>query len=569
MKKIQFLLLFLFFSTSILFAQQKKYISYTVKEGETLKSIANEYNLSKRDLKKLNPGVDTKPEPNTIIIVPNKNFGQPVVEIIEVDDDLYTVQPKETLYGISKKFGITIDELKTANTKLENGVKIGMKLVIPGQNIPTEVKDSINYVLHTVIKDDTVYNLTKRYQVTSEKLLKLNPKLSEGLKLGMLLIIKPIEVPREEVEEEINVFKEELNFNKELKVVLMLPYQLNKLTDSIRDISFGKSNSLLNIATDFHLGTQMAIDSLRRKGLKIRVEYFDTERSEYKLQLIVNKNDFNATDVVIGPLYFESAHWISKRIKAPVVAPVFSNKQAELSADNLIQSSPNMDVYEERLLDYMDEIYEGENIVVINDENPENQTKLWRIVNKLKTFDSVQNIVVVKPEKGFINIEKFKTKLNLAVKNWVLIISDDNITTAAAINNLKTYVEDIDISLFALNKGSNFDNIDNSFLGKLNFVFPTSEFIDINDFKVQQFYKKYKSKNFALPSKYAIRGFDVTFDALIRVASAENLDEGLKLGKSNRIASMFDYNKKMVGSFENRGVFLIQYTKDLNTIILE
>ncbi|PCH53413.1 MAG: hypothetical protein COC22_02800 [Flavobacteriaceae bacterium] len=564
MKKIPLLILFLFLSTAITFAQQKKYISYKVKKGETLKSIAKEYNLSKRDLKRLNPGVNKKPDPNTSIIVPNKNFGKPVVEINNVAEELYTVQPKETLYGISKKFGITIDELKAVNSELKNGVKIGMKLEIPKPSI-VQTKDSIRYVIHTVIKDDTVYNLTKRYGVSKEILLNLNPILRDGLKLGMLLKIKPIEI----IEESIRNFKEELNYDKILKIVLMLPYQLNQLADSTRNDDFKKNNSLLNITTDFHLGAQMAIDSLRSRGLKIKVTYFDTENSEYKLQYIIHKNDFSTTDVVIGPLFFDKAHWVAKHIKAPVVAPLFSNKQAELSAANLVQSSPNLEVYENKLITYMEETYHGENIVVINDDKPKNKSKLWRIVTKLKAFDSIQNITTVTPKDGFIDSELFLTKFDTLAKNWVFIISDDRITTAAAVNNLKTYAQDVNIHLFALNKGSNFDNIDNIFLGKLNFVFPTSEFMDINDFEVQQFYEKYKSKNFAYPSKYAIRGFDVTYDAIIRIASAKNLDEGLKLGKSYRISSIFDYNKKLFGNFENRGVYLIQYTKDLNTIVLE
>lgn len=564
MKKIKFLLLFLFFSTAIVFAQQKKYVSYSVKKGETLKSIAKEYNLSRKDLRKLNPGISKRPSPNTVIIVPNKNFGKVVEQVKNNDDEnFYLVQPKETLFGISRKFGITIEELKLANSELENGVKIGMKLIIPKPSI-TQVKDSINYVLHTVVKDDTFYNLSKRYEVTEESLLMLNPILNEGLKLGMLLKIKPLEIVEEE-----NNFIEAINYNKELNVVLMLPYQLNKLTDSIRDESFGKSNSLLNITTDFHLGAQMAIDSLKQKGLTINVSYFDTERSDYKLQYLVNKNDFGKIDVVIGPLFFDKAHWVSKRIKAPIVAPLFSKNQEELSSANLIQSSPNLEVYENKLLEYMEEAYNGENIVVINDEKLENKSKLWRIVNKLKAFDSIQNITTVTPKDGFIDSEIFITKFDTLAKNWVFIISDDNITTAAAINNLKTYVEDVDIRLFALNKGRNFDNINNSFLGKLNFVFSASEFMKNEDVSVKRFYDKYKSKNYALPTKYAIRGFDVTYDTLIRIASSESIEDGLKGGKSSRISSIFNYDKKLFGSFENTGIFLIQYTKDLEAIILE
>lgn len=561
MKKIKLLLLFLFLSTALIFAQQKKYVSYTVKKGETIKSIAKVYHISKRDLLKLNPGVSKKPRPNTVIIVPNKNYGKDIVEIKKVEDNLYTVKPKETLFGISRKFGITIEELKVANPtlKAKEDVKIGMKLVIP-KPTSTQAKDSVNYVLHSVVLDDTIFNLTRRYEVTEESLLNLNPILKEGLKLGMLLKIKPIEIIEEDA-----VFVEEPNLNKVLNVVLMLPYQLNKLTDSNRDKSFEKSTSLLNIATDFHLGAQIAIDSLRQKGLTINVSYFDTEKSNYKLQHLVNKNNFREVDVVIGPLFYEKAHWLSKHIKTPVVAPLFSKKQGEMSSGNLIQSSPNLEMYENKLLTYMEEIYKGETIVVVNDEKPENQSKLWRIVNKLKAFDSIQNVTVIKSKDGFIASEIFTKKMDTLAKNWIFLISNDKITTAATVNNLKTYVEDVDVRLFALNKGKNFDNVNNSFLGKLNFVFPTSEFLNINDIKVKRFYKKYKSKNYALPTKYAIRGFDVTYDTLIRIASAENIGDG----KSLRIASVFDYEKKMFGSFKNIGVFLIQYTKDLDTIIIE
>jgi len=381
----------------------------------------------------------------------------------------------------------------------------------------------------------------------------------------MLLKIKPVD----STEDKIVSFTEKINFDKELNVVLMLPYQLNKLVDSTIIDNFKKTTSLLNITTDFHLGATMAIDSLRQKGLTINVKYLDTENSKFKLQYIVNKNDFSSTDVIIGPLFFDKAHWVSKRVKAPVVAPLFSKKQDGISDGNLIKSSPNFALYEDRLLAYMKKTYKGENIIVVNDEKPNNQSKLWRIVNKIKTFDSIQNIAVVKPKDGFIDSENFIKELDTLAKNWVLIISDERVTTSAAVNNLKSFVEDVDIRLFALNKGKNFDNINNSFLGKLNFVFPTSEFMNIEDVNVQRFYEKYNSKNYALPTKYVLRGFDVTYDVLIRLASAKNLEAGLKGGQSVRLASIFDYDKKMFGSFENANVFLIQYTRDLNAIILE
>ena len=565
MKKNKFLLLLFLLFTAVVIAQQKKYVPYTVKKGETIKSIAKNYNVSTRDLLNLNPGVKRKPKAETVIIVPNKNFGKNDVVVRELDT--YLVQPKETLFGISRMFGVTIEELKTANPALKDGLKINMKLLIPKRSI-TQLKDSVDYFLHRVVKDDTSYNLSKRFEVSEPDLLRLNPALKEGLKLGMLLKIKPVEI--DELEEVTsNSFKEELDVNKEINVVLMLPYQINSFVDSTRIESFDRSNSLLNIATDFHLGASMAIDSLRRKGLRININYLDTENSKYKLQYLINKNDFSNVDVVIGPLYFENALWVSKHIKAPVISPVYSKNQESYSAGNIVKSSPSITVLENRLLTYMEEHYNGENIVVINDAKPENQSKLWRIVNKIKTFDSIQTISVLKPENGFIDTDIVKEKLDSLSSNWVFLISDETLTTAAAVNNLKGFAERIDIGLFALNKGRNFDKIDNIFLSKLNFIYPSSEFLNVDAVPIQIFYNAYKRKNHAFPSKYSIRGFDIMYDTMARMGTFNNLERGLKEGESSRLSATFNYKKKLFGSFENHGIYLIQYTEDLTPVLLE
>ena len=81
--------------------------------------------------------------------------------------------------------------VKDANPGLENGLKIGMHLIIPN-SMELNENDVDNFIMHTVVKDDTVYNLTKKYEVSQNDLFDLNPSLSEGLKLGMILKIKPI-----------------------------------------------------------------------------------------------------------------------------------------------------------------------------------------------------------------------------------------------------------------------------------------------------------------------------------------------------------------------------------------
>jgi len=572
----------------ITLAQQKKYVSYTVKNGETVKSIAKAYHITSKDLLQLNPDISKNLVPNTVIIVPNLNYGkQEVKQEVKVNNGnkkLYFVLPKDTLYGISKKFGITIEQLQAANPQIAEGLKPGMELVIPklGSTV-IKTNDTITYELHTVVKDDTMYNLSNRYQVSQSELTRLNPELSEGLKLGMTLKMKPIQNGKTEKlvsnenklgnEKNVTVkrgaFNENFNSSKEINLVVMLPYNLNKSSDSTKTDNFGKSNSLLNIVTDFHLGAMMAIDSLRNRGMNVKVKFLDSENSTQKLQSLVNKNNFNSVDVVIGDLYFDNALWLSKHIDAPVIAPFYSKNQATNSNNNLVKVAPEDELLQSELLRYLEKNYKGENIVVINDGKSDSQTKLWQIVNKLKTFKNVQNISVVKSEYGYISGGKISDKLTKTANNLVFLVSEEMVTTASAINSLKGLADNFTITLIALDKGKNFDSVDNNLLGQLNFMYPSIDYLDVDDPNVNYFYKNYQEKNFTIPSKYALKGFDITYDVIARIATMGTLEQGLKAGKSSRISTLFSYNRNLMGSFENHGVFIIQYNKLLTPTILE
>lgn len=631
MKRITLLLVFLFLFSAITIAQQKKYISYTVKYGENMRSIAKEYDISFKDLLRLNPDVSRNPNPNTIIIVPNKNYGKNVIEAGTSNDKFHDVKPKETLYGISKKYGVSSEELLAANPILKNGLKIGMKLVIPEsskidkeENINYEfhwvVKDdtlynlakryqitqaellrlnpslkhglkigmelvvpkisetspgyAANYEYHTVVKDDTLYNLSKRYHVSQSELFSLNPELTDGLKLGMLLKIRALhKVAGNEIDitKKMGDFNENFDFgsSKEINLVVMLPYHLNKSSESTIDENFGKNHSLINIATDFHLGAAIAIDSLRKKGLNIKVKFLDSENSTHKLQSIINKNELRNVDAVIGPLYFDNAYWLSKHIEAPVIVPFYSKNQSANSANNLVKAAPDEDLLQNELLNYLENNYRNENIIVINDGKSESQTKLWQIVNRLKAVNNVQNISVVKSEYGFISGGKFSEKLKKTSNNWVILVSNEMVTTASAVNSLKGLSDNYKITLIALDKASNFDSIDNNLLGQLNFIYPAMDYLNVDDPNVNGFYSAYQAKNYAIPSKYALKGFDITYDVLARLATMKDWEQGLKAGKSTRTSTIFKYDRNSMGSFENHGVYIVQYNKALTPIILE
>lgn len=97
-------------------------------------------------------------------------------------DAQHVVAKGETLYSISRKYGITVNELCSKNNITQSQVlKVGQKLVIPSRELPeTEI--------YIVAKGDTFYGVARRHNMTVDELLKLNNlKSSDTLKIGQVL----------------------------------------------------------------------------------------------------------------------------------------------------------------------------------------------------------------------------------------------------------------------------------------------------------------------------------------------------------------------------------------------
>ena len=97
-------------------------------------------------------------------------------------DTSHVVAKGETLYSISRKYGITVAELCTENKITQSQVlKVGPKLVIPAKSLPT----TESYI---VAKGDTFYGIARRHNMTVDELLSLNKlKSSDTLKVGQVL----------------------------------------------------------------------------------------------------------------------------------------------------------------------------------------------------------------------------------------------------------------------------------------------------------------------------------------------------------------------------------------------
>lgn len=213
-----------FLFTSLGFSQEN--LQHTVRKGESLYSISKKYNVTVSQLETLNPAAKKGLAINSIIQISAKKEIEDVVK--------HEVVAKETLFGLSKKYNLSIEKLKQLNPSIESeGLKVGMilklsktennavseKIVVekPKQKKEKveqkEKTDELSEVFHTVLPKETKYGLSKKYKISITELEQLNPQIKNDLAVGTRLVIRT----SEKIEKE--VVAEEVVLPKEIKLV--------------------------------------------------------------------------------------------------------------------------------------------------------------------------------------------------------------------------------------------------------------------------------------------------------------------------------------------------------------
>ena len=542
------IIIILFFVIATSCAQQKKYLSYTVKKGETLKIIAKRIGVKTKELIRLNPDTGRKPAPETLIIIPNNEYKPPTANDILVKTN------------------------DTINTKDS-----------------TPVKDTLvnTFVLHKVAKGDTYYSLTRAYNVSEEELKILNPLLdTSGLQLDMLLKIKPIEE-----ENNFLIYRDTIQENSSLKLAMMLPFRAVEY-DTIDAKDIFKNNRLANITTDIYLGASMAVDSLVKLGIDIELSVFDTGRKDTKLDSILTATDFSNTDVIIGPLYSEEVPKVAVRSGTSVVFPVYSKKQTSFKSSKIIKTFADREVHQEGLINYIYNNYGNENILIIGDSSTTSIRNSNLIKSKLLLHDSINEPQIIYPNLGYIRKDYVINALKAEVGNWVILATDNRVISSDVINSLislpveepeeeeeeeddeeeeeesdepemQILPEDTVIKVFGIFKSSQFDRIDNNKLAKLGFTFTSDTFYEESSPEIQLFNQQYFNQNHVYPSYYATKGFDIVFDVGMRLASGNKLKQTFKNGTSYRLESKFDYTKDLFKTTSNKGIYILEYNSDM------
>jgi LysM repeat protein len=545
-----------------------KFKEHRVKRKETLFGISQQYNISIYELKKYNKELysrDLKKGEKIMIPVRIKNnSSKPIVDNNKPttkDTEIHIVQPKETKFGIARKYGISIAELDKLNPSISESLPIGAELIVPNTPVIPSATIEDNFDFYEVEAKEGFYRLKVKLGLTEEEIVALNPYAKDGLKEGMILKIpKKNSVIAAANVKEVDL-ENRISNTKKKHIALMLPFRLNEVNaDSLsNNVDFLKSSGVVGIALDFYSGVLMAAEFAKDKGISVVIDVYDTEFNDDKVSSIISKNNFDNVDAVIGPLSqknVEKAATMLKESNTPIFSPL-SNREIK-SSSNLFQTLPTDKMLEETMIDYLVKNKAGKNYILISDATKKAQ--------KASIMEAIPTIKTVSPrEKGYLYVGDISSKVESGMENWIILESTDPVIVSNVVGLLNGMPSSNNLRLFTLDKNSAYDyhDVSNMHLAKLGFTFPSVNkgyhYNEKNPFLIS-----YKNKYGVLPNRYAVRGFDVMYDVILRLASADDVYKATESDyETEYIENKFRYTKELFSGYQNNASYIIKYKTDL------
>jgi LysM repeat protein len=504
--------------------------------------------------------------------------SEPKVEAPKGNTTYHIIEPKETKYGISKKYGMTIQELERLNPAIASDFPVGLKLVVSG-NVPAVVSKPVEsaepikdkpkdanpnsgkkYLQEYVVKPkETIQSIAAYFSITETELVQLNPELKKGIKLGMILRVPMVEKVNLPKKEQGNLMKN-LNTNARKQLALLLPFNISKIeNDTVNSTQARlKKDKFLNLTLDFYSGVLMAIDSAKVLGMNVDIKILDSQetKSSSNVAALVQQNNLASMDAIIGPFYQSNVEKLAELVeptKTPVISPL--SKEMGKKFTNLYQSMPSLEQMRGSIFQYMKA--KGGNIIAIVD------AKKGSVKQYIQEMQSDTKLVGLTAKGSFVT-DSLRIHLQKDKMNYVLLASESTGMILSITNAMLAAQKDYQVQLVIMepNETLDFEEISLTRLTKLKLLYPSlsrpNETVEAN-----QFDAKYKKFNKIIPNQYAIRGFDVTFDTLLRLSQEKTFEETIQTAASEQIENKFDYNQNTTYGYSNNGIYILYYDADL------
>ena len=502
----------------------------TIQPKETVYNLAKKYKVSEATLISLNPQIKERGlEVGDVIRLPKDTSSK----TFSVPKGTHLIKKGETLYTLSRQYNVSVDDFYAENPELQTGVKEGMVVKIPKKSGSVVIEENtINYVVQN---GDSAYSILEKYNTTLDELLRLNPDVINGLKAGMTLKL-PLQKGAKIVKYGSAGKLKRANDN-EINVVMMLPFDV------------ANNPQLKNSqAMQFFTGAKLALTRLMKNGKSVNVKVIDSKNGS--IQDILSTTDFSKTDAVFTPLNVSDATEVASFFANSGIAVVspYANEDSLNSFTDLIIANPKDEAIADQIIEEINKNFAGEQVYLLtnrDDQELANYTKK-QLEKQLKA-----NVVIVDNVAKIVQPHDKVDGVDYYTPIITVLVGDDDNLGKQYLEKLKTFHKDNiraygikSVSVYDVYSADNAKNIDA--FREFGFVFSTARLINTRDTEVQSILKDFKEVYCEFPTRYEQLGYDVTYDIVDRMNNKGDVTNNITT-ENTRVSSKFAY-KKVSGS---------------------
>lgn len=626
--------LFFLLLTHFVTGQQQQLQQHVVQPGETVYSIARSYGMSVEAFYDLNPETkDVLREGGRVMVY----VPQSPVPIDSTRFHFHTVKPGETIYSLSKRYDVNEDILYEHNSELkESGLKIDMVIKIPKAPRRSPIIESLatdeqtiqdeekGFLIHQVSAGETIFSLTKKYNISAGELVERNPKLSEGLKEGQRLKICPLSPIESQIKEDLEASASD---STRQPFTLYRIKEGDRLTDIYEkfDVSYKdlerfnpriqeglRPGRMLLIPLSpskdqviRHDTSVYALDRIYPKGRAVNVALFlPLDIDIDTMQVDFEKKWIKQNEVSLG--FYSGVKVALDSLQAlGIPSRVFVYNDKNIS-DDIVKGLDSIDIVVGPVFHKeLEKLHSSMNRLKINALVVSPMSRESGILNipnvyqcvplKEKENESMARLVNTKFSKNTVivlheNTEKHKQITNrflLALNDTnasvrkgsadrsalatllgeendslkkVVILFGDDRSYIASILNVLGGLRRSDVVLISGSDLIKNPTVDLNNLGRLNFIRPESTHINFNHQGTLDFYRIYRRSFSREPDRYAKQGFDVTWYFVSKLWGRE--------GQQQPVQQYFSFEKLPNGSFQNTNFIWIGLDKRINQRVI-
>lgn len=567
----------------------KKYYIYKVESKNTLYSISKRFNVEQETIINENPEIKEGLKPGQELKIPVVGAAKEVDKTplnTKENFTIHKVEQGQTLYSISKLYDVKVEDITALNPEAEQGLKLGMELKIPSKKVEKQAvsvqytqpisKENKNTVTHKIQKGETLYSISKQYEVSQEDILKANNDLPSGLRVDDEIVIpvatsnlKPQKVQQDTI---YNYVKQKLNHetaqddevklnDNEFVVALMLPFFTYENKVFERNLKPNQKNEVIAksiVALQFYNGFLMAVDSMIEKGHKVKVHVYDSANDSSVIEKIFKKEEARHFDLIVGPLYangFSIAAKFAKERKIPIVSPFVQTPSILKNNSYTNKITPSQTVLMQETAGFVAANYTSENVIVVSHNTTKDKSLLNTFVTSYRNKTSNPLKEVNYSVSGIGGISNL---LHPSKKNIIVIPSNEQSVVTDIISKIY-FLNKENIILVGTEAWQAFENIDMEYINKLQLHWATYSYIDFESEKVKNWINKFRSKFATEPDNYAFQANDLAwyyFTALNK--NGMTYPANIQNVQWKGMAGGFEFEKTEEGGFENKSVSILK-----------